>query len=503
MAATLTSRLLGVVRTRILAQVFGSGSTADVINFTFNIPNNFRKLFGEGAVNSALIPAFSALSTQQREETRHHLFSLLCTYQLILFIPIVIISYIWREGLIALLSNFDRTQIALGGQLLPPFMLYLLFISLGAIFGGVLQSHHRFSTAYLSPLIFSLVVIAGVLTLTPRLGALSMAVSAVAGGLGQAAVTYLAVRRHGYRMRIAIQSGDTPLFSVLRAWLLVSVGMVAQVIAQLVTYRFASALPTGSVTALANSTIFYQTPYGIFFNAISGVCLPILATAHALGQTNRIKEVTSGALTGLGSLLIPSTIILFFLSRESVSAILQAGLFSHDSALLTAKVLRGYLLFMTPLSFYALMLRLGYSASRHRTMTMVVVLQNVLDIALMWVFIKGGVGILSLPLANGISAIGAFIALAILLRDLYAPHRDRRLFAVLLRICVANLPVLCAALIYRRLGPTWYASGSNLRNVVMLGALGLGALLLTLASYRIMNIPLTGLLRGRGEGDGA
>lgn len=55
MLSTLASRLLGVVRTRVLAQVFGSGSTADVINFTFNIPNNFRKLFGEGAANSALI----------------------------------------------------------------------------------------------------------------------------------------------------------------------------------------------------------------------------------------------------------------------------------------------------------------------------------------------------------------------------------------------------------------------------------------------------------------
>lgn len=502
MAATLLSRILGVVRTRVLAQVFGSGSTADVINFTFNIPNNFRKLFGEGAANSALIPAFSTLSITGEKETRQRLFALLCTYQVILFIPIVLISYIWRDGIIALLSDFDREQIVLGGQLLAPFMLYLLFISLAAIFSGVLQAHHRFSAAYLSPLFFSVVVITGVLTLTPRFGVMSMAISTVGGGVLQATFTYLSLRRSGYRMRIALRGRGTPLFAVLKAWLLVSLGMLAQVITQLVTYRFASALPIGSVTALANSTIFYQTPYGIFFNAIAAVSLPILASSYALGEKERIGRVTGNALSDLAALLVPSTIILFFLSRESVATILQTGLFTHESALLTARVLCGYLLFMTPLAFYAMMLRLGYSASRYRTMTVIVIAQNLLDIALMWLLITGGVGILSLPLANGISTILGFVILSVVLRDLYTPLFDTKLFLSLVRIAVANLPVTIALFIYHHRGFDWYESGSNLKNLAILASLGITASLLVLASYRIMNIPLAGLLKRRGEGDG-
>ena len=267
-------------------------------------------------------------------------------------------------------------------------------------------------------------------------------------------------------------------------------------------FRSASALPTGSVTALANSTIFYQTPYGIFFNAIAAVSLPILASSYALGERARIKRVTAKALFDLAALLVPSTIILFFLSRESVATILQAGLFTHESALLTSEVLRTYLLFMTPLAFYALMLRLGYSASRYRTMTVVVIAQNLLDIALMWVFIKGGVGIVSMPLANGISAILAFVTLSLVLRDLYTPLLDTRLFIALLRIGAANLPITVALVLYRQSGFTWWESGSNLKNLAILAALGLTAVLLVLVSYRIMNIPLAGLLKRRGEGDG-
>ncbi len=501
MGATFTSRLFGIVRTRVLAQVFGSGATADVINFTFNIPNNFRKLFGEGAVNSALIPAFSALHSEEERSARQRLFSLLCTYQILLFVPIVLISYVWRESLIAFLSDFDAQQITLGGQLLAPFMLYLTFISLAAIFGGVLQSHHSFLIAYVSPLFFSLLVIAGVLTLTPIMGPMSMAVSTVLGGGMQAAVNYLGVRRHGYRLRFALDGGGTALAKVLKAWALVSIGMGVQVATQLITYRFASTLSVGSVTALANSTIFHQTPYGIFFNAIAAVSLPLLSTAHTLGQHKRVQTITAGALGALASLLLPSSIILFFLSRESVSTILQAGLFTHESALLTAQVLRTYLIFLTPMAFYAMMLRLGYSAHRHRMMTRVVVVQNGVDIALMWILLKSGVGIAALPLANGISVIGGFIALCIILADLYPIHRDRGLRRRLGRIILANVPLLSAGLLYRHLGTVWYHDGSTWKNLALLAILGLGAVALVLASYHVAKIPLIELLKQSDEGD--
>ena len=199
-----------------------------------------------------------------------------------------------------------------------------------------------------------------------------------------------------------------------------------------------------------------------------------------------------GALADLASLLVPSTLILFFLSRESVSVVLQTGLFTHQSSLLTAHVLRGYLIFMTPLAFYALMLRLGYSAGRYWTMTIVVLIQNLLDILLMWIFITQGVGILSLPLANGVAAIIGFIILAVLLRDLYAPLLDRALFTTMGKIALANL--------YQRAGLTWYESGSNLTNLLILALLGIASVAIVLASYALMKIPLTAIFKRGGGG---
>ncbi len=490
MVCTFLSRLLGIVRARVLSSVFGATGTADVINFTFNIPNNFRKLFAEGAVNSALIPAFSRLLGLDDKKRSFRLFSLLCTYQTILLIPLVVLSYFFGEDLLLVISDFDGAQAALGGKLLPFFMIYLASISLASIFNGVLQAHHNFLHAYLSPLLFSISVIFGVQYLSGTLGAMSMAYSTMAGGILQGTYSYIMLRRYGYRTKVAFKAGDTPFKPVVKAWALVVLGMGMQVLTQFITFYFASRFSEGSVTAFSNATIFYQTPYGIFFNAISAVSLPLLSRSFALNENNKVKEYTRSSLVQLTSLLLPSTIILFFLSQECVSVVLQTGNYTFADAQLTALVLRPFLLFMVTTSWYAMLLRLGYSANRHALMTRITFIQNGFDILLMYIFSNLGWGIISLPLANGISYALLLIVLSWKLRDLYAPLKDRALLKNLVRVTLANIPILIYCLVYNVLDLQWYESGSSLMNLLYLCLVGLGSVAVMFISYAIAKLEI-------------
>ncbi len=497
MLCTIASRLLGIVKTRVLSSIFGASGVADVINFTFNIPNNFRKLFAEGAVNSALIPAFSGLLGLDKKKQSFRLFSLLCTYQALLLVPFVLLSYFFGEGFIALISDFDQGQVALGGKLLPFFMVYLLAISMGAIFNGVLQAHHSFFHAYLSPLFFSLCVIFGVQYLSARYGAMSMAWATMAGGLIQGTYSYLMLRKHGYRLTPAIKAQDTPLKPVLGAWSLVLVGMGMQVITQMVTYHFASTLSEGSVTAFANATIFYQTPYGVFFNAISAVSLPLLSRAYVLGESASLKAYSRKSLIQLTSLLLPSGIILFFLSQESVSVVLQTGHYTLEDARYTALALRPFLLFMVSTSWYSMLMRLGYSANRYALMTKITILQNLLDIVLMYLLLSMGWGIISLAFANGLSYLLLLCYLSYKLRDLYNPLRDKQLAYGLLRVLVANVPILGYCLVYSSFQPTWYEAGSSMKSFLLLALIGSGSLVVWLVSYAICKVELLNLFRSK------
>ncbi len=497
MACTLLSRLLGIVKTRVLGSVFGAGEVADVINFTFNIPNNFRKLFAEGAVNSALIPAFSRLLGLEERERSRRLFALLCTYQTLLLVPLVLCSYFFRIPILTFLSDFDSSQIELGAKLLPFFMVYLASISLSATFNGILQVHHDFLHAYLSPLLFSLSVIIGVFSLSDTLGAMSMAYSVLAGGFLQGTYSYFMIRRYGYRFIPMLKVGDTPFKPVVKAWLLVTVGMGMQIVTQMISYLLASSLSEGSVTAFSNSTIFFQTPYGIFFNAISAVSLPLLSNAVALGQQQQVHHYTRSSMRSLLSLLLPSSILLFFLSQESVSVVLQTGNYTLADAQLTAWVLRPYLVFLVINGWYAMLLRLGYSANRHTQMTIISIVQNILDILLMLVFLYFGFDLLSLPLANGFSYLAGLVVLVFLLRDLWPAFHDRLFAKQVLQVLLANIPLFLYCKIYKQFNTSWYLDGSTWLNLLLLCMVGFGGLAILLVSYHFFHIPLPKLSRSK------
>ncbi|NBK21092.1 MAG: murein biosynthesis integral membrane protein MurJ [Spirochaetia bacterium] len=495
MLCTLTSRVLGIVRARVIGSIFGSSGTADVINFTFNIPNNFRKIFAEGAINASIIPFFSRLIDSDDSKATKRLFALLVTYQTLILLPLVLVSYLYGEPLLAFFSDFDGQQLVLGARLLPFFMVYLLTISIGSIFNGLLHCHKSFFHSHAAPLLFSFSVIFGVQFLHPYFGAMSMAYSALVGGLLQGSYSYLVVRRYGYRMRLAFDTKGTLFKPLMKSWVQMVFSSVIVVIAQMVAFWFASSLSEGSVTAFSNSLIFWQAPYGIFFNAIVAVSFPLMSRSYGLGRLDEMQKVTREALINLLTFLLPSTILLFALSRESVSAILQTGNYTLADSNLTALILRYYLLGMTSAAFFSLLQRVGYSAGRHRTMTQVTAFMSILDIALMWLFIRGGYGIIALPLASIVSFSLSFILLAYILRDLYPIHKDKALFKGVLRVLVANIPLLAFCILYSLFDLRWYETGSTLVNFCLVALLGGVGVAVTLLSYNIANIPFLRLLR--------
>ncbi|HAF85912.1 MAG TPA: murein biosynthesis integral membrane protein MurJ [Sphaerochaeta sp.] len=495
MLCTLASRVLGIVRARVLGSVFGASGTADVINFTFNIPNNFRKIFAEGAINASIIPYFSRLIESEDTKAPKRLFALLCTYQTLILLPLVLVSYLYGEPLLAFFSDFDAGQLTLGARLLPFFMAYLLTISVGSIFNGLLHCHKSFFHSHAAPLLFSFSVIFGVQFMHPYFGAMSMAYSALAGGVLQGAYSYLVVRRYGYRLKVAFDTRGTAFNPLMKSWVQMVFSSIIVVIAQMVAFWFASSLSEGSVTAFSNSLIFWQAPYGIFFNAIVAVSFPLMCRAYGLGRHDELQKISREALINLLTFLLPSTILLFAISKESVSAVLQTGNYTLADAENTAHILRYYLLGMTAAAWFNLLQRIGYSAERHKTMTVVTAFMSILDIALMWLFIRFGFGIIALPLASIFSFSLCFMLLAYILRDLYPLFTDKALFKGVLRVLVANIPLLALSIFYSFLDMSWYESGSTLANLAMVVFLGSVGVALTILSYTIANIPFLRLLR--------
>ncbi|MCK9287225.1 MAG: murein biosynthesis integral membrane protein MurJ [Sphaerochaetaceae bacterium] len=501
MCCTLLSRLLGIVKARVIAVHFGMTGVADVINFTFNVPNNFRKLFAEGALNSAYIPVFAAsIATEDSNRSvSRALLARIQGFQLLIFSPMVLLTWFFREPIIRFLSDFtDSGQIRLSADLLFYFMIFLLTISLSSIYQGVLQCHGSFFVASAAPLSFSLSVIASVTLLSQSIGAFSMAVGTITGGILQGTISLLGLRRFGYGAAISFRFNEKQFKQVMRAWMPVTLGAVVQMLGQQVAFFFASTLPTGSITAFSNAIIFWQTPYGIFFTAIATVYFPALVTASkTVDHDQAVGNLVREGLANLATFLIPSAILLVTLRHETVAVILQGGLFTVADTLLTAKVLLWYAVGMLAVAWFGFLQRVNFALLRFRHVLSIVTLVIVLDIGLTWIMVANHVGIEALSIANSIAYFVGVIVFAVTSKGLLTTFRLRQFLLAIGKIGLANLPLVICGIMYTRIANNWWISGTTLPNVLYLVLLYLAAILIVFVSYRIARIEFLDVLRKR------
>lgn len=490
MVLTFLSRILGIVKARFISSFFGAGLVADAINFSYNIPNNLRKLFAEGALSQAYLPIFAKLKDDDKNTSLF--LSQVFTLQIIIFIPLIILCFVFNQNFIALTSGFtDSYQITIASNLLPFFLIFLFLISISTLFSTVLQIKQSFFVTGLGPIIFTLSVIVSIKFFTGKFFYYSMAIGSVAGALLQMLSQYIVVRKNNVKVTIKnpLKGEYTKLMT--KAFLPATLYSLIMVVDQYISFYLASTLERGAVSAITNSIIFYQTPYGIFFSSISSVFFPLLSS-----EKDNEKKINylSTALSYLFLLLLPSAIILLTLSKECISAVLQKGEFTYIDTINTSKVLKWYLFSMIPLAFSSMLSRYCYSKGDYRYPVIVSLTQAILDVFFMILFIKLDFGAESISLALLSSVIISLTLYITKLKGL----KVLKLSKELLRSFIANIPLIISCLSLKLLNLNYYQMGSNVKTFLITALIGVGLLIITLCSYILFKVPFLTLLKRKG-----
>ena len=221
--ATLTSRLLGLVRDQMLAYLFGAGNAMDAFNVATRIPNLMRDLFAEGAMSSAFVPTFTRRLTQWGKADAWRLGNQLLTALIAATGVIVVAGIIWTEPLARLLAGAYadvpgklELTVLLTRILLP----FLTLVAAAAALMGMLNSLNQFFTPALSPAMYNVGIIASAVLLVPIMPwfggdpIVAIAIGALMGGVGQVAIQLPALYRAGFRYRIGLDPTDSGLRAV-------------------------------------------------------------------------------------------------------------------------------------------------------------------------------------------------------------------------------------------------------------------------------------------------
>ena len=344
--ATLGSRLLGFVREMLLAASLGSGPMAGAFVIAFRFPNLFRRLFAEGAFNSAFIPLYTGTlersgAAEANRFARETLSVLLTALLILMLVSELAMPWIMRALAPGFLQDPDLfAKTILFAQITTP---YILFMSLTAMLGGILNAHMRFLAAAAAPILLNIVLVTILLTspAEPTVIALRLSIGVAVSGALQALLVYLDLRRLGIGLRL-VRPRLTP--GVRRLLVLGIPGAISAGVVQinLVVGQSIASLQEGAVTWLYYADRLYQLPLGVVGIAMGVALLPGLTRQVRKGDEAGAAQTLNEALVLSAVLTLPAAVALGVLPVYFIEGVFLHGVFTGADASATGHALMAY-----------------------------------------------------------------------------------------------------------------------------------------------------------------
>ena len=495
---TSLSRLLGLVRDVIIGAMFGPGAGVDAFIVAFRIPNFLRRIFAEGGFSQAFVPVLSEYRERRSrdevsallEHTVAVLGSWLCVTTVIGVLAAPLLIWLFAPGFSA-----DLEKQALAARMLSITFPYILFISLTAMAGGILNTYRRFAVPAFTPVLLNLSLIGCALWLTPYFPA-EQRVVALAWGVLIAGVAQLLFQ---FPFLLKLRLLPRPRFrrdreGVGRIIKLMIPTLFAVSVTQvnlMVDTIIASFLETGSISWLYFSDRLVEFPLGVFGIALATVVLPSLAAEHAGKDHAAFNKTLDWALRWVLLVALPAGAGLMLLGAPLLTALFQYNEFSAYDVHMAHRSLLMYALGLPAFILVKVLSAGFFSKQDTKTPVTVAVLAMLANIVLNLLLV--------IPLAHAGLALATSLSACLNAALLYYALRRKKGFQTspgwllhLGRIGLA-LAVMALALVYFVPAPsTWlqwglYERAVNVVSFTLAGALAYFATL-WLCGLRLRNL---------------
>lgn len=445
---TMLSRVLGLVRDIVFANIIGAQAGADAFFLAFKIPNFFRRLFAEGAFAQAFVPVLSEYREKGSYKAVKGLIDRICgclgvtllTVTVLVILGAPIVTGIFAPGFWNDPEKFDLAQ-----EMLRITFPYLLLISLTGFAGAILNSYDRFAIPAFTPVLLNICLIAAAAWVSPYF---NPPVIALAWGVLVAGAVQLAFQLP-FLWQLRLLPAPKVDFldpGVKRVMLLMAPAIFGVSVSQinlLLDTVLASFLPAGSISWLYYSDRLVELPLGTIAIAIGTVILPSLSRQHVTEDSARFSRTMDWALRCILLIALPAAVALFILSEPILITLFGYGKTTVADIAMASLSLKSYALGL--LAFMLIkVLAPGYF-SRQDTKTPVkigiiaMIINMLLNLALVIpLHFLWQIGHVGLALATSLSA---FVNASLLYRGLrkknvYHPIAGWRLY--FLRLLFAN-----------------------------------------------------------------
>ncbi|TXH94691.1 MAG: murein biosynthesis integral membrane protein MurJ [Rheinheimera sp.] len=358
---TLISRVLGLVRDVVTANVLGAGAAADVFLMVNRIPNFLRRLFAEGAFSQAFVPVLSEVKARHGDDAVRELMAKAAGTLGMIVTVVTLLAMLGSPVLMALFGmgwfedylqgGPDGAKYEQASVLLKITFPYLWFITFVALSGAVLNVYNKFAVAAFSPVFLNIAMIGAALFLTPYTEdpAAALAWGVFLGGLFQFLFQLPFLAKAGLLVLPRWAWQDEYIIRIRKLMLPALFGVSVSQINLLLDAIIASFLQTGSVSWLYYSDRLLEFPLGMFGIAIATVILPNLSRLHALDNQKDFRATLDWSISLICLLGIPSMFGLIALAEPILLTVFAHGKFTAHDATQASWSLIAYCIGLVPL----------------------------------------------------------------------------------------------------------------------------------------------------------
>lgn len=438
-AAGILSRVLGLLRDRILASHFGAGDTLDVYYAAFRVPDLIYNLLILGALSAAFIPVFTSLIAKDENDEAWELVNVFLTTSLIFLVLLAGIFALFAPYLMKLITpGFSDGKLREVVMLTRIMFLSPIFLGISGIFGGILNSFKRFLIYSLAPIMYNLGIIFGAIFLVKPFGIAGLAWGVVIGAFLHMAVQYPNVKIVGLRYFPHLNFKNRNLQKVITLMIPRTLGLAVTQINLLIVTIIASTLAAGSLSIFNFANNLQSFPLGIFAIPFALAVFPILSHHAARDERDIFIQNFSKTFRQILFFIIPASILILVLRAQIVRIVLGTGKFDWEDTIMTFQALGIFAVSLFAQSTIPLLARSFYALHNTRVPFLTGIVGEAMNLGAALILSRY-YGILGLVWAFSLSSIVNMFLLIFILRNKLDHLDDKKIISVILRISVSAL----------------------------------------------------------------
>lgn len=412
----LASRLLGLVRDRILASRFGAGDELDIYYAAFKIPDLVFNLLILGALSAAFVPVFTSLVSRDGKKEAWEMVNKVLTLMIIVLIFVTAILFFLTPWLTSLITfGFSSEKQSLVSALTRIMLFSPILMGVSGLFGGILNSFKKFFFYSLAPIFYNVGIIIGVLFFTGHFGVQGLAWGVVLGAFLHLIVQLPETLRCGMKFKINFDFKDKNLYRIVQLMVPRTMGLAVAQINLLVVTILASTLRAGSLSVFNLANNIQSVPLGLFGISFATAAFPTLSACWAQNKKDDFVENFSKTFRSIMFFAIPFSVIFIVLRAQIVRVVLGAGKFDWEDTIMTFQSLGIFSLSLFAQSLIPLLARAFFSIHNTKTPFLVGLFSGATNLVLA-LFLIEKYQTLGLVFAFTFSSILNMLLLLVLLR---------------------------------------------------------------------------------------